>query len=184
MVNKLGRIIIGIIIICALAVVIFMVLPGNLKFPLKAKLQNETNTNYAVIVDAVKNSSVPKHKKVTFDQMMSCTDSPAWTIQKISVDDAGNGMYDVFCDGYKTTVSWPNETNDDSMVTHTDAHVRIIFHVTKNNSEIKIGDDVVEEGKVSYPSTVHIDDYDYNRTDESTYYQRSLDALVKMSGAE
>lgn len=182
MANKIGRIIVGIIIAAALIFVVYMVLPGSLKFPLKAKLQDSTDSNYATIVNAVKGSSVPKHKKMSFDKMMSCTDSPAWTIQKVSVDDAGNGMYDVFCDGYKTTVSFANETNDDSMVTHTDSHVRLIFHVTKNNSEIKIGDDVVEEGKVSYPSTVHIDDYDYNRTDESTYYQKSLDALCKMAG--
>ena len=68
------------------------------------------------------------------------------------------------------------------MVTHTDSHVRIIFHINKQGSEITIGKDVIEPGKVAYPDTVHIDDYDYNRTDESSYYQRALNALCKMTG--
>lgn len=182
MANKIGRIVFGIIFLVVLVVVIYMVLPGSIKFPLQAKIQDSTDTNYATIVNTVKAATVPKNKKVTFEQMMSCTDGPAWTIKKVSVDDAGNGMYDVYCDGYKTTVSWENETNDDSMVTHTEAHVRIIFHINKQGSEITIGKDVVEAGKVAYPDTLHIDDYDYNRTDDSSYYQRALNALCQMSG--
>ncbi len=181
MANKIGRVIIGIIILCAAAVVTYLVLPGSLKYPLTAKIQDSTDTNYATIVNAVKSATVPKNKKVTFEQMMSVTDGPAWTIKKVSVDDAGNGMYKVFCDGYKTTVSWENENNDDSMVTHTESHVRIEFNINKNGSEITIGKDEVEAGKVAYPDTIIVDDYDYHKTDESEYYQRALTALAKMS---
>ena len=182
MANKIGRIVLGIIILCGLAVGIYFILPGSVKFPLKAKIQDSTDDNYATIVNTVKAATVPKNKKVTYEQMMNVTDGPAWTIEKISVDDAGNGMYDVFCDGYKTTVSWENEHNDDSMVTHTDSHVRVIFHINKKGSEITIGKDVVEAGKVAYPETIIIDDYDYNRTDESSYYQSALNSLCKMAG--
>ena len=179
MANKIGRIVLGIIIIAGILVGGYFLLPGQVKNPLTAMLQDMTDANYAVITGALKSATIPKNKGVTFENaMINKTEHPAWTIKKISVDDAGNGSYDVYADGYKCTVSMENETNDTGMVTFTNAHVQLVFHVTKQGSEIKIGDKVVEEGKSAAPSEVNVNETTYKSTDKSSYYQAALNVLA------
>ncbi len=178
MANKIGRIIIGIVIVAALAFVIYTVLPGQYKNPLKATLQSKTNSNYEDVVGKVKGSLVYKNKDFTYEDMMiSATANPAWTMEEISVDDNGNGAYDVYADGYKTTVSFENEDNSDGMVTHTNAHVRLTFHVTKDGSDVKIGDQVIEPDMQIAPEQIDVATSTYKKSDSSTYFQKTLDAL-------
>ena len=56
----------------------------------------------------------------------------AWTMEKMAVNpDTGDGAYNVYCDGYKYTMSFEADENDDSMITQTNAHIRLVFHVSK-----------------------------------------------------
>ena len=183
MANKIGRIILGIVIACAVIAGVYFVLPGQYKNPITQTIQMKTNSNYSEIVDVLKSATIPKNKEKEFGAVFeAAVGNPAWTIKEISVDDAGNGSYDVYADGYKTTISFENETNDDGMVTHTNAHIRLIFHITKDGKEIKIGDDVIEAGKSAYPATIEVDESTYNESDKSTYYQKTLDCLVELGG--
>ena len=179
MANKIGRIILGIIIFGGILVGIYFILPGRYKNPLTASIQSATNSNYDVIVNALKGSTIPKNKDKTFDAAMNAaTVNPAWTIKKIAVDDAGNGAYEVYADGYKCTVSIENETNSDSMVTHTNAHVRLVFKINKKGNEITIGDSEVKAGSKAYPEQIEVDTTIYKKSDESTYYQKTLNFLA------
>ena len=179
MANKIGRIVLGIVILCAIAVGVYYILPGSIKNPLTASLQNMTDDNYAIIVDQVKATTIPKNKGVTYENaFINKTEHPAWTIKKISVDDAGNGAYDVYVDGYKCTVSMENETNDTGMVTQTNAHVQFIFRITKQGNELKIGDKIIEAGKTCTPSEVHVNETVYKSTDNTSYFQGTLDVLA------
>lgn len=180
MANKIGRIVLGIVILAAVVVGVYFILPGQVKNPLTAMLQsNFDGDNYTPITDALKNATIPKNKGVTFDSaMMSRTEHPAWTIKKIEVDDAGNGTYDVYADGYKCTVSMENETNDTGMVTFTNAHVQLVFHVTKQGSEIKVGDKVVEAGKPVEPAEINVATATYKKDDKDSYYQAALNVLA------
>ncbi len=178
MANKIGRIVLGIVIVCAIIVGVYFVLPGSVKNPLTAWIQNETDSNYAPIVDALKGATIPKNKGVTFDSKVSIMDGNAWTIKKIDVDDAGNGTYDVYADGYKVTVSMENETNDTGMVTFTNAHVRLTFHITKKGSEITIGDKEVVAGKAATPAELSVNETTYHSTDKDTYYQAALNCIA------
>ena len=181
--NKIARIILGIVIAVAVIAGVYFVLPGQYKNPITQTIQMKTNSNYNEIVDVLKKTTIPKNKEKEFGAVFeAAVGNPAWTIKEISVDDAGNGAYDVYADGYKTTISVENEDNSDGMVTHTNAHIRLIFHITKNGKEIKIGDDVLEPGKSAYPATIEVDETTYNESDESTYYQKTLDCLVELGG--
>jgi len=183
--NKVGRILIGIAIIAVAFFVIYKILPGRVKYPLQQAIQSKTDDNYATLVDTIKASTVPKNKKVTFGDMVAgMDDKSAWTIEKFSVDKAGNGSYIVYADAYDFTVSFENENNDDGMVTHTDAHVKLSFSVEKNGNEIKMGKKKVEAGEVCYPTAVEIDEYAYHPSDASSYYQEALDCMCGASGAE
>ena len=177
--TKIARFVIGIIIIAAVVVGIYFVLPGQYKNPITAVLQSATDSNYDTIVNTLKGSTIPKNKDVTFDKaMIAGTANPAWTIEKVSVDDAGNGTYKVYADGYKCTVTFENETNSDGMVTHTNAHIRLIFDVTKNGNEITIDKKTVTVGKEAKPTSIEVDTTVYNKDDKSTYYQKTLDFLA------
>lgn len=186
MANKIGRILLGIIILAAIFVGGWYILPGSVKNPILASYQQRTNDHYDELVGAVKAATVPKNKKVTFDMMMSgVSEDSCWTIEEGSVDDAGNGTYKVYADAYKVTVAFENENNDDGMVTHSNSHVRLQFDITKDGDTLKIGKNKLEAGKQAYPFDVIVGEYDYLKADTtSTYYQRSLDALCEMATAE
>ncbi|MBO4862802.1 MAG: hypothetical protein J5517_00400 [Eubacterium sp.] len=180
MANKIGRIILGIIILAAAFTGIYFILPGSIKNPLTAKFQEMTDDNYSIIVDQMKQATIPKHKGVTYENaFINKTEHPAWTIKKISVDEAGNGAYDVYVDGYKCTVSMENETNDTGMMTFTNAHVQLIFHIKKQGNEIKIGDKVVEAGKNAIPDVINVAEATYNKGDKTSYFQGTLDVLAQ-----
>ena len=182
MANKIGRIILWIVVIVGLAVVIYMVLPGKVKNPLTAKIQQTIDgPTYNAIVDPIKNTTMPKNKKVTYDAAMKAsTEDSAWTIEKVAVDDAGNGAYTVYCDGYNFTMSFESDENDDSMITQTNAHIRLIFNVTKNGSSITIDSKEVEPGKKCYASEVCVNEYHYTPQDKSnTYYQKCINTLAE-----
>jgi len=181
--NKIARIILGIVIAVAVIAGIYFVLPGQYKNPITQTIQMKTNKNYSEIVDVLKKSTIPKNKEKEFGSVFeTAVGNPAWTIKEISVDDAGDGAYDVYADGYKTTITFENDTADDSMVTHTNAHVRLIFHITKKGKEISIGDKVIEAGTVAYPASIEVDEATYNESDSGNYYQKTLDCLVGLGG--
>ncbi len=183
--NKVARILIGIAILAAIFVGGWMVLPGSIKNPLLASYQEKTDDNYSTVVGAVKASTVPKNKKVTFDSMMTgVSEDSCWTIEKVAVDDAGNGSYKVYADAYKITVAFENENNDDGMVTHTNAHVRLVFDVTKDGETLKIGKKEIGEGEIAHPTQVEVGEYVYIQNDpNSNYYQESLNSLCAMGTA-
>ena len=176
MANKIGRIVLGIVIIAALLVGIYYILPGQYKNPLTASIQSATNNNYSVIVDKVKASTIPKHKGVTYDSALNAkTRNLAWTIKKVNVDDAGDGLYDVYADGYKCTVTFENEATSDSMITQTNAHVRIVFQIQKKGSVLTINSKEIEKGSKCVPTEIHVNETVYKTTDDNNYFQACLD---------
>lgn len=178
MANKIGRILIGIVIVVAVFVVIWLVLPGQYKNPILATYQSKTNDNYDDLVGTIQKSLVLKNKKHTYeDMMLSATGNPSWTIEELAVDDNGDGSYWVYADGYKTTVSFENEENSDGMITFTNAHVRLAFNVTKEGEDIKIGNKVIEPDKQIGPDHIEVATATYNSSTDASYYQAVLDAL-------
>ena len=182
MVDKIVKFILGILIGCAILTGVYFILPRQYKSPINAKYQEWFEPNYKPIVEYMKQAKIPKHKGVTYDAAMSQTKNATWTIKKVSVDEVGNGAYEAYMDGYKCTVSVENDTNDDSMVTHTNAHVQLIFRFTKNGSEFKFGEKAVEAGKSVYPEQINVDEYSYYQSDTSTkYYKKTLDYIAGLA---
>lgn len=177
--NKIARVVIGIVVACAVLVGVYFILPGSVKNPITAWLQNTTDDNYIVVVTALQNAKVPKHKKVSYQQMMeSATENSAWTIEKVNVNDAGDGSYLVYADGYKCTVAMENEVAD-NMITQSNAHVRIVFSIEKQGSTIKINNKELKDGKAADPSEVIVAEYDYKASEKSPYIQKALDSMTK-----
>ena len=181
MINKIGRIILGIVIICGLAVGIYYILPGQYKNPLTAKIQESMDgANYNALIGTIKATTIPKNKGITYDAAMTkATQDAAWTYKKIAVDDAGNGSYDVYCDGYKYTMTFEADDNDDSMITKTNAHIRLVFHVKKDGSTITVDSKEAVKGEKCAASELHVDEEVYTPNNkDNTYYQKGLTALA------
>ncbi|MCR5213906.1 MAG: hypothetical protein K6E10_05785 [Eubacterium sp.] len=176
MANKIVRIIVGILIFCGIVVGAYFILPGSVKYPITQYLQsNFDTTNYNSVVNAVKASTIPGNKGITYESAMNGTcDGPSWTYEKVFTDDLGNGTYNVFVDGYKTTVTFES-ADSDGMITNTNAHFRVTFQVQKNGSEIKIGDKVLEAGKKAEPMKIEVANSTYLPTDDNDYFQKALD---------
>ena len=107
--------------------------------------------------------------------MENATDSPGWHVEKVFVDDVGNGSYDLFVDGYKCTVTMPSEDND-AMKTLTNAHVRITWHVQKSGTTYTIGGKEIEPGKKATPDQIQVQEEIYGKND--AYFQKALDAIA------
>ena len=182
MANKIGRIILWIVVICALVVGIYFVLPGQYKNPLTAKIQETIDgPNYNSVVGTVKATTIPKNKGVTYDSaMIKSTENCAWTMEKMAVNpDTGDGAYNVYCDGYKYTMSFEADENDDSMITQTNAHIRLVFHVSKEGSKITVDSKEAVKGEKCACSEVHVNETVYYPNDtENKYYQKALSSLA------
>lgn len=180
MANKIIRIIVGIAILAAILVGGYFILPGSVKWPLTQWYQENFDDNAKAVIDGVAAGTVPSHKGLDYKSCFeAATDSPGWHAEKVLVDDVGNGSYDVFVDGYKCTVTMPSEDND-AMKTLTNAHVRLVFHVEKSGTTLKVGGKEIEAGKKVSPDQVIVAEETYGKDD--AYYQKALDALAAYSG--
>ena len=164
--NKVFRVIIGIIIIAGLLFSIYTILPGQYKMPLKETIQSITMSWSEDVIKTLKNATVPDNSQ-TFGSMMAKYKGSAWTIGDKVVDDLGNGTMTVYADCYKCTVSMDNPLTDDNKVTHTNAHIRLTFDVTRENGQIT---------KANL-RTVSIDQVDYDK--DNDFYQLCLNAMCK-----
>ena len=178
--NKVARILLGIVIIIGVIVGGYFILPGSVHYPIKQFIQSKTNDNYDKVIEPLKNASIPKNKGITFGEAFeNNTDHSAWTIEESDVDEKGNGTYTIYADGYNITVGLEDMEQEDSIKTHTNAHFRCEFSVTKEGSTIKVGNKEIVEGKPIYPSYVDVEQDVYtSATKTNNYYQQALDVLA------
>jgi|GEM_PF-1167103 len=184
MANKIIRFVLAIVIVGALAFGIYTILPGQFKNPITEWVQEMFDEDAKEMVDALKSTTVVKHSDVTYDQMMlSATANPAWTVKKISVDsETGYGEYEVYADGYQCTIEMTSDTSTDSNKTLTNAHVRLVFQVTKDADGMRITGktETLTAGKQTSPYMIQVAEEEYLRDDkESGYYQGTLDCMVR-----
>lgn len=155
--NKISKVLLGIIIFCAIVYGVYLILPGQYKNPITSWFQTSTNEDSKAAIDELKGFSVSKFDKnipdtVTFDRMMtSATANPAWTVESSTVDkDTGNGSMEIHADGYKCTIEMDN-ANADNTKTMTDVHVQLIFRVTMEQHKVKeIKFDTINAGQETY----------------------------------
>lgn len=183
--TKVAKILLAIVFIAAAAVGIYFVLPAKYKTALIMTYQKTVDDNYEPLVNAVKATTIPKNKDITYDDAIMKMGNPAWTIEKHAVDENGDGEYYVIADGFNVTISMENETNDDGMMTFTDAHTRLMFLVIKNGDEITTSKKkVIEPEKPFTPERIIVDETTYYSTDKTEYFQGVLDVLASLVGDE
>jgi len=166
--TKVFRVIIGIIIGCALLVGIYFILPGKYHYRIKEFLQGMFNKNYKAVCRELKTKTVPGYPNVTFDTLMKKgTEGSAWTADELAVDKAGNGTYQVYADGYNVDLDLEHVMNDDTTQSYSRAHVRLVFNVDyyeKKLTNIKLVKIKVEQD---------------NYVPSDKYYEEILEGLVE-----
>ena len=165
MFNKVMRVLIGIIIACAVLFGVYMILPGEYKNPITETVQGITKTWSKDVINDIKNAKVPNND-ITFGAMLDKFASPAWTIADDVTDDHGNGSMTVYGDVYRLTVAMKNQQADNN-ITFTNVHVRLTFDVQRSN------------GKLTRLNlrTVTVGETEYGQ--ESPYWQLALDSMAK-----
>ena len=164
--NKVSRVIIGIIVVVGLLIGIYFILPGQVKMPLKETIQSITMKFSEDVTRTLKNATVPNNS-TTFGSMMARYKGSAWTIGDKTVDAIGNGTMVVYADCFKCTVKMENQMTDDNSITHTNAHVRLTFDVTREGEKVT---------KATL-RTVSVDQVEYDK--DNPYYQLALDSMCK-----
>ena len=166
MVNKILRVVIGIIIAVGLLIGIYIILPGKYKMPLTETIQGFTKSWSVDVINDLKNAKVPNND-MSFGAMLSRYSSPAWTIADDVVDDLGNGSMTVYGDTFDCTVAMASQMADDKNVTFTNAHVRLIFDVKRENGKLT---------KATLKSVMR-NETEYGQ--DNPYYQLCLDSMCK-----
>ena len=133
MINKIFRVVIGILVVIGIFFGIYTILPGQYKGPLRQVVQEAIDKDAKSLADEYRNAQVPKHKGITFEKMMLAgSASPSWYVKTVTEQpDKVTGEYEVQVDGYKITLEMPHENGQSNSVVYTNAHVRIVFHVSR-----------------------------------------------------
>lgn len=133
MVNKIFRVVIGILVIAGVIYGIYFILPGQYKGPIRQAIQEMIDSDAKKLADEYRNAKVPKNDGVTFEKMMlSASASPSWYVKTISEQaDKVTGEYEVSVDGYKVTLEMPHENGQTNKQVYTNAHVKIVFNVSR-----------------------------------------------------
>ncbi len=165
MFNKVMRVLIGIIIACAILFGVYTFLPGEYKNPITQTIQEFTKSWSKDVVNEIKGAKVPNND-ITFGEMLEKFSGPAWTIADDVTDDLGNGSMTVYGDTYRCTVSMPNQMADNN-ITHTNVHVRLTFDVQRSNGKLtRINLKTITVGETEYGQ-------------DSPYWQLALDSMCK-----
>ena len=176
--NKVARVLIGIVIAVAVIVGVYFILPGQMKNPLKSFLQSTFNSDYKQIIESMKEAKIKGHKTVTYDEMMrEDTSNVAWTVEKLDVDEAGNGEYFVYLDGYKLELELDNPLVDDKNKSYNRVHCRYWFRVKKDGSTLTVDKKEVTNDKGILPEQIEVENDMFHPDDSSNFYQDTIDTM-------
>ena len=130
--NRIMRIIFGIIIAIAALVVVYLVLPGSMKYPLQEWFQSTFQSSKHELAETYKKAKVPGYN-CTFGTMMEkAGDGNAWVVETIDESDDGqSGTYEVFAYAMKVDLKLEPENGQDNQMHYSQVMVEINFKVEK-----------------------------------------------------
>lgn len=131
--NNIVKVVLGVIFSIAAVVVIFLVLPGNLKNPMVEWFQSTFQKDKYETVDYLKKQIVPGTEDVTFELLVDkAGSSGAWVVDTANVgDDGKSGKYEIHAYVYKTDISMAQENGQENRKSFTQASVDITFYVDR-----------------------------------------------------
>ena len=179
--NKVARVLIGIVIAVAVIVGVYFILPGPMKNPLKSFLQSTFNSNYKEIITTMQEAKIKGHKTLTYDEIMrDKASNVAWTVEKIDVDDAGNGEYYVYLDGYKLELELENPLIDDKNKSYNRVHCRYYFRVKKDGTSLTVDKKEANNDKGILPEQIECEnDMFHPDATQDHYYQDTIDTMCE-----
>lgn len=132
--NNVVRVVFGIIIGIVVLVVIWLVLPGNLKNPILEKFQSMFQKDKYEVVEYLKKQAVPGADDVTFETLVDkAGGSGSWVIDVANVNDDGkSGTYEVHAYVYKVDISMAQENGQENRKSYTQCAVDIKFTVQRS----------------------------------------------------
>ncbi len=131
--NRVARVVLGIILAIAVLVVVYMVLPGNIKHPLQEKIQSTFQKDKYEAVTYLKGVTVP-NSDITFEEMVKKAGGSegSWVIEVANVSDDGkSGDYEIHAYLYKVDISMAQENGQENRKSFTQAAVDIQFNMTR-----------------------------------------------------
>ena len=133
--NRIGRIVLGLIIAIAALVVIYLVLPGGVKHPMQEWFQKTFQSDTYAIAEKYQQTKVP-NTDMTFGTMIAnCSNgSHAWVVDVLSeADDKSFGDYEVHAYVTKVDLSMDQENGQENLKSYSQVSVEILFAVRKNS---------------------------------------------------
>ncbi len=130
--NRIMRIIFGIIIAIAALVVVYLVLPGSMKYPLQEWFQSTFQSSKHELAETYKKAKVPGYN-CTFGTMMEkAGDGNAWVVETIDESDDGqSGTYEVFAYAMDVDLKLEPENGQDNQMNYSKITLEINFKVEK-----------------------------------------------------
>ena len=131
--NNIVKAVIGVILGIAALVVIFLVLPGNLKNPMVEWFQSTFQKDKYETVEYLKKQMVPGTDDITFEVLVDkAGGSGAWVIDTANVgDDGKTGRYEIHAFVYKVDISMAQENGQENRKSFTQATAEITFFVER-----------------------------------------------------
>ena len=161
--NRIGRVVFGLILGIAALVVIYLVLPGNVKHPLQEWFQKTFQSKTYAVAEKYQKTLVPDHD-ITFGDMMANVGSgSSWVVDVIDEDES-TGSYEVHAYTYKIDLRLEQENGQDNLRNLTQVGVEIQFDVSKKS----------DGSYVTSRYLVKVDD----QTQDDFYKKQILDSLV------
>jgi len=140
--NNAIKTVIGILIVAAVLVGIFFILPGQVKYPLIQWYQNNFDDESAKVIEKGK-LLTPKqleNKDNSFkvdatlgDLLDANAENVAWHCDVINRE---TGLYDLYGDGYKVDVQFTKQVQDDTSQHYTNEHIQIQVRAHYENGEV------------------------------------------------
>ncbi len=140
--NKVVRVILGIVIVAAVLVGGYFILPGQVKWPLTSWFQMNFDSDAAMVIEKGKllkptqlEDRDPDFKvDNTLDELLrSNSTGSSWYAEVI---DKETGKYVLHGHGYKVTVQYVKQNNDDTSMHYTNDHIEIYVNATIKNGEV------------------------------------------------
>jgi len=133
--NRVVRIVLGIIIVIAALVGIYLILPGNLKYPLQEWFQKTFQKDTYAVSEYYMKTKVPNHDITFGDMIANCSNgSSAWVCEVLTEsEDKSTGKYTVHAYAYKVDVAMEHENGQENLQSYSQAEVEVRFDVEKKS---------------------------------------------------
>ncbi len=134
MINKICRVVGGILIVCLVVFGIYKIMPNQYSYIIDSKLQMLFDSEAKEIIEKYQDAKVVNNTSYTYKQVLEgAPKNPSWILETVN---EAEGTYKLIYNGYKINFELEKDDGSGDLQVYTNAHLCVEFYITEGEKSV------------------------------------------------